>query len=385
MMRTTLFGSIALAVSHTATPSDLLVPSQYPSIQSAINASAPGDRVLVSPGTYYETVYLSGRLVILESAAGADVTTIDGELQRQVILGSGEPQGCVVRGFTIARGSHSNLTGAGGMTLLNSAAKVVGCRFVGNQSIGCYPSAAWGAGAFYSEYGTPVIEQCEFVGNHATYSGAGIYHYLGGHLTVRDSSFVANQVDWLDCHDNLDNGVVHIQNQGGPISSEISGCRFDGNLSQDGRCISVWAPGGSLALVVSDCDFLNPVYVEPDPNPPADRIRAPLDAHGYMDQTSLQWTVSQCYACGFDGLYQAGQQEQLVPTTVVDCTLIPKCTPCPADISGDGTVDGVDLGNVLALWGTDGQGAIDADINDDLVVDGFDLGIMLANWGPCSP
>jgi hypothetical protein len=54
--------------------------------------------------------------------------------------------------------------------------------------------------------------------------------------------------------------------------------------------------------------------------------------------------------------------------------------PCPADFSGDGVVNGADLGTLLAAWGTaDAQ----ADLNDDGVVDGADLGALLAAWGDC--
>lgn len=53
---------------------------------------------------------------------------------------------------------------------------------------------------------------------------------------------------------------------------------------------------------------------------------------------------------------------------------------CPADLNGDGSVDGADLGLLLAAWGTDGPG----DFNGDGIVDGLDLGMALAEWGACS-
>ncbi len=56
--------------------------------------------------------------------------------------------------------------------------------------------------------------------------------------------------------------------------------------------------------------------------------------------------------------------------------------PCIADINGDGIVDGVDLGTVLAGWGK-GGGFTAADVNQDGVVDGIDLGEVLAGWGGC--
>jgi subtilisin family serine protease len=51
-----------------------------------------------------------------------------------------------------------------------------------------------------------------------------------------------------------------------------------------------------------------------------------------------------------------------------------------ADLSGDGTVDGIDLGVVLSGWGACGV-ACAADLNDDGVVNGIDLGLVLGNWG----
>lgn len=52
---------------------------------------------------------------------------------------------------------------------------------------------------------------------------------------------------------------------------------------------------------------------------------------------------------------------------------------CPADLNGDGVVDGSDLGDLLSQWGSAGS----ADLNGDGIVDGSDLGDLLAFWGPC--
>jgi len=49
----------------------------------------------------------------------------------------------------------------------------------------------------------------------------------------------------------------------------------------------------------------------------------------------------------------------------------------PADLNGDGQVNGADLGLLLAAWG-ELEGA--ADLNDDGIVDGADLGLLLAAW-----
>lgn len=51
----------------------------------------------------------------------------------------------------------------------------------------------------------------------------------------------------------------------------------------------------------------------------------------------------------------------------------------PADLNGDGQVNGADLGILLGAWGSADAGA---DLNHDGIVDGADLGLLLAGWGP---
>ena len=53
--------------------------------------------------------------------------------------------------------------------------------------------------------------------------------------------------------------------------------------------------------------------------------------------------------------------------------------PCPADLDGNGIVNGADLGIVLGNWGNSGAG----DINGDGVVNGADLGAILGAYGTC--
>ncbi len=54
---------------------------------------------------------------------------------------------------------------------------------------------------------------------------------------------------------------------------------------------------------------------------------------------------------------------------------------CVGDVDGSGSVDGADLGSLLAAWGTNDAGA---DFDGNGIVDGADLGALLAAWGPCN-
>lgn len=56
----------------------------------------------------------------------------------------------------------------------------------------------------------------------------------------------------------------------------------------------------------------------------------------------------------------------------------PPCS-CFGDLNGNASVDGADLGLLLAAWGDDFPG----DLDDSGTIDGADLGLLLAAWGPC--
>jgi hypothetical protein len=64
-------------------------------------------------------------------------------------------------------------------------------------------------------------------------------------------------------------------------------------------------------------------------------------------------------------------------------TLGPIAPPCPADLNGDGAVNGDDLGGLLGAWGPCPGAACPADLNSDAIVNGDDLGALLSAWGAC--
>lgn len=68
------------------------------------------------------------------------------------------------------------------------------------------------------------------------------------------------------------------------------------------------------------------------------------------------------------------------PTAAGREQTMPGVQNCPADLNGDGEVDGDDLGILLELWSQPGA----ADLNDDGVVDFADLEILLAAWVDCT-
>ena len=54
-----------------------------------------------------------------------------------------------------------------------------------------------------------------------------------------------------------------------------------------------------------------------------------------------------------------------------------------ADFNGDGSIDGGDLGLLIARFGT--CGGCPEDLNNDNLVNGSDIGLLLSYWGSCDP
>jgi len=155
------------------------------SIQDAIAAASDNDEIVVQPGTYFETIDISGKLVHLRSSDGPQVTAIDGGAADSVIrLENGEPQDTIVEGFTIRNGSA---TRGGGLRIIQSSPTIVRCVLASNTAEGS--SDVRGGGA-YIELGSPVLRQCEFTSNSADPdlfgfgAGGGIYSLNADPLIV---------------------------------------------------------------------------------------------------------------------------------------------------------------------------------------------------------
>src|SRR5262245_31627322 len=89
----------------------LHVPAGYPTIQAAMNASLPGDSILVASGSYHESLSVPAHGCVLRSEAGAAATTIDADGVAQILTASGT-SAVDIRGFTLM-GGFSGGSGGG--------------------------------------------------------------------------------------------------------------------------------------------------------------------------------------------------------------------------------------------------------------------------------
>lgn len=111
----------------SAQPTRLDVPSNYPTIQSAIQAAPAGTTVVVAPGVYRENLLID-KALILQSSGGPNNTVIDGGALASVISVRGTGREAVtISGFKITNGASlfSNGGGSGGGIYLDSVQATV--------------------------------------------------------------------------------------------------------------------------------------------------------------------------------------------------------------------------------------------------------------------
>lgn len=225
----------ALAILGAATAStlaaELLVPQTFPTIQAAIDAAAPGDTILVSPGTY-SRIDLKGKAIVVRSTAGPESTIISGGNTPGYVVtfSRREPRQTLLDGFTIT-GAISATSGStfqsGGIRIQGASPTIANCIIAGNQ--GVFGGGVWiGGGApaitdssilsnsanvgggLYSENANVLLTRVRFAGNSAINNGGGA-QIAGGRVTLHHSFFTGNTAQSLGAALNLNSTIADIQ------------------------------------------------------------------------------------------------------------------------------------------------------------------------------
>lgn len=256
MQRWEFLGIIFLILISVGLANDLNVgPGEtYITIQSAIEASVPGDTVIVAEGTYTgdgnRDIDFGGRSITVRSIDPNDpnivaATIIDCqgdpcEPHRGFKFHSGEDTNSILSGLTITNGFGSeeefdwgSYSVGGAIYCHSSSPTIINCLLTGN-------SAIYGGGMFNWEESSPIVTNCTFSGNSVGFGG-GMCNFDSSSSTVINCTFSGNSVEG--------NGGGMYNNSSSPT---LTNCTFIGNSA-------VWGGGGMensvSSPIVTNCIF----------------------------------------------------------------------------------------------------------------------------------
>ena len=140
------------------------VPTDYSTIQTAIDAASDGDTVMVADGTYTgegnKDLDFKGKAITVQSENGPENCIIDCEENgRGFYFHSGEGSISVVSGFTVTNGKIAD-NGAG-IYCSSSSPTITNCIISNNTNPGSWPSYS-GAG-IYCSFSSPAITNCTII------------------------------------------------------------------------------------------------------------------------------------------------------------------------------------------------------------------------------
>ncbi len=174
----------------------LLVPTEYETIQAAINASFNGDTVIVAPGIYTgdgnRDINFLGKAIKVRSENGPRNCIIDclgrsTDQHRGFIFESGENANTILDGFTITQG-HTDY-GGGIYCYMYSSPKITNCIISTNR-------ANTFGGGICCLYGcSPMITNCVFNANLSGNRGGGIYSFYESYPVITNCTIVNNSAE----------------------------------------------------------------------------------------------------------------------------------------------------------------------------------------------
>ncbi|MBN1297533.1 S8 family serine peptidase, partial [bacterium] len=160
--------------TRTPTPTGFLyVPSQYSTIQAAINAAQDGYTIIIADGIYSGTgntdINTDGKRITIVSENGPGNCILDGENvndRRAFRINQDETRDTIIRGLTIRNMLRSGSYGAA-LYITGSSPTIADCIFSAN-------AAGNGGACYINDSADPLITGCVFDANACAYTGSAI-------------------------------------------------------------------------------------------------------------------------------------------------------------------------------------------------------------------
>jgi hypothetical protein len=345
----------------------ITVPTDFATVQAAIDSVPAGTHRVIRllPGTYSQAFSLNGKDVVIRGAADG-TTILDGTGLTASIatLKGGEPASAGLENLVFRNGTVGSLIYDGALFKVggavygrDSSAFIRNCRFEGNRS-------DYGGGA-YLLYCNMLVEDCVFTANTGVAQGGGLMVF-GTTGFVRGCTFTGNQCGIAGIGGGSAFKAAGTLNTGETVV--FDGCTVTGNTAGvEGGAVeyyeNVELNPGTLRVTNSTISGNRSGF-----GTPAGAGGVTITGRQQSTVIGEGTTVCENLPRNIDGAYFIEGSP-----TICDCL---------SDLSGDGVINGGDLGLLLSAWGTaDPYGT--GDVNHDGNVDGADLAIMLSSWGLC--
>jgi Right handed beta helix region/PKD domain len=216
---------------------DRLVPSQYPTIQAAVNAAASGDTVILAPGTYSgdgNCDITVNNSITIRSQNGPETCILDcnantGQSHRGFTLNAGTLAGLTITGGYSDRGGAVYCNGSS-----SSIVKITNCILTGNISKR--------GGAVFCNYGNLEIMNCFLTNNSSGIASTG---YGGAIYCESGSVLVANST--ISGNSSGAGGGIYCAQQG---IVTIKNCAISNNSALSSSGGGIYCDQGSMAIIV---------------------------------------------------------------------------------------------------------------------------------------
>jgi hypothetical protein len=259
-------------------PQTIRVPADYPTIQAAIDAASfvTNDTILVSSGTYYESVNFNGKAILLASLNGPATTTINPPTGSPAVsFVNGETSNSIVSGFTLVGGgvsvsyssptiiSNEILNAITGVDSFMGSPQIIDNVILGSLGNGINNhlcSSGAGSGVYLAGTGTALIQGNTFAGNAA----AGIAMWSAGTPTAVDNLIRTSLGDGITMNNVCDANIIQniiCDNTGAGIYAESpyqsrGPWIINNSIARNGES-GIWID----AFWANDCEIDNNVVV----------------------------------------------------------------------------------------------------------------------------